>query len=483
MEKKVKKQGRNALRKGSYSIVVSIVIIAIVILLNKIVDQLPISYTQFDISTGKLYTIGQDTKDALKKLNQDVTIYLIAQKGSEDTNIEKLLEQYEANSKRIKVEKKDPIVNPSFTQKYTQDSISDNSLIVECGQRSKIITYSDLYESSIDYSTYTQTKTGFDGEGQITSAIAYVTSDSLPKVYYVEGHNEVAIPAELQSRIEKTNVELCPLSLLKEENVPEDAACILLNAPANDYSKEEAEKIMAYFEQGGRALILSDFIDQEMTNYNSLLEYFGIETVDGIVVESDKNHYVQKPYLLVPDIKMNTVTDGMTNGSQYVLVSGCQGFRVTDDKRESVVADELLATSSQAILKKNPKEMQSYEKEEGDVEGPFSVAMAISETDDATDESKHEDTRVVAIATSTLLDSSLNSSVADGNYTLYINALNWLVDLPETQTVSIPSKSLDMQFLTVTAAEGMLVSLIVCIILPFACFVVGGVVVFRRRRK
>ena len=194
-EKKVKKEKKDrkklhitwrknikTLRNGSYSVLVSVVVIAVVILLNMIVGQLPAKYTQFDISTGKLYTIGDETISTLKNLKEDITIYYIVQTSNEDSTIEKLLGQYEENSKHIKVVKKDPVVYPNFTAKYSDEQISENSLIVECGERNKVIDYNSLYETSVDYSTYQQSVTGFDGEGQITSAISYVTSDSLPVV-------------------------------------------------------------------------------------------------------------------------------------------------------------------------------------------------------------------------------------------------------------------------------------------------------------
>ena len=492
--KNKKKINMKALRNGSYSVLVSVVVIALVVLMNMIVGQIPTKYTQFDISTGKLYTIGNDTKNVLKNLEQDITIYYVVQSGSEDSNIEKLLEQYEANSKHIKVVKKDPVVYPSFVTNYSEDGIAENSLIVECGDRNKIVAYSTIYESTVDYSTYQQSVSGFDGEGQITSAISYVTSDSLPTVYYVEGHNEVDIPASLESRIEKANVELKSLSLLTAEEVPEDAAGLLLNSPGEDYSKEEAEKVVKYLASGGRAMILTDYVGKDMPNYQSILNTYGIEVVDGIVVESDKNHYVQMPYYLVPNISYTDVTSDMTGGSQYVLLSGCQGFTVSEDERDTVDVSQILTTSDGAYVKTDPQKMTTYDKEDGDVDGPFTVAAAITETvstegtgdeaentEDGQTDDNGKETRIVCFASSSVLDEAFNNTVADGNYTLYTNSLNWLVDTDETATVSIASKSMETQYLTVTAAKGAFCSIALCFILPAACLIAGGVVCYRRK--
>lgn len=491
-------KNRKTLRNGSYSVTISVVVIAVVILFNMIVNQLPTKYTQFDISTGKLYTIGDDTINALKALDQDITIYHVVQNGNEDSHIEKLLEQYEANSKHIKIVKKDPVVYPNFVKGYSEEGIAENSLIVECGERNKIIAYSSIYETTVDYSTYQQSVSGFDGEGQVTSAISYVTSDSLPVVYYVEGHNEVSIPSGLQDRIEKANIELKSLSLLTADEVPEDAAGLLLNSPGADYSKEEAEKVMAYLKTGGRAMILTDYVGKDMPNYQSILAAYGVEITDGIVIETDKNHYVQVPYYLVPNINYADVTSKMTGGSQYVLLSGCQGFSVSEDVRDTVNVSEILTTSDGAYIKSDPENMKTYEKEDGDVDGPFAVAAAVSETLNGTDEddSKAEtennsddakaetkETRMVCFASSSILDEAFNNSVADGNYTLYTNCLNWLVDTQEAETVSIASKSMETQYLTVTAARGAFFAVLLCFLLPAACLIVGGVICYRRKHR
>ena len=188
LKQKIKdSMNKKYIKNGSYSVVISAVFIVIVLVVNMIVGSLPSKYTEVDVSAQKLYSITDDTKNFLKKLDKDVTIYQVVQSGSEDETIKKLLEKYEEGSDHIKVEQKDPVVNPKFTSEYTSDDVAANSLIVVCGDRSKVVNYSSIYESSIDYNTYQSTTTGFDGEGQIDSAISYVTSEDLPVLYTLDG--------------------------------------------------------------------------------------------------------------------------------------------------------------------------------------------------------------------------------------------------------------------------------------------------------
>lgn len=76
-------------------------------------------------------------------------------------------------------------------------------MIVVSDKRSKVIPYSDLYESSVNYQTYSMETTAFDGEGQVTSAIAYVTTEDLPILYTLTGHEENDLDSSMQSAIEK----------------------------------------------------------------------------------------------------------------------------------------------------------------------------------------------------------------------------------------------------------------------------------------
>ena len=58
-----------------------------------------------------------------------------------------------------------------------------------------MIDYNDIFEYSYDYSSFSRSLDGYDAEGQITSALQYVTKDSseLPVVYEITGHGETSL--------------------------------------------------------------------------------------------------------------------------------------------------------------------------------------------------------------------------------------------------------------------------------------------------
>ena len=478
-EKKYIKKGINkkTLKNGSYSVVLSVIFVVIIVVVNLIVDAFPSTYTELDVSDQQLFSIGDQTKDFLKELDKDVTIYQIAQSGSEDEVVSKLLKKYEEASDHIKVEKKDPVVNPKFTSEYTDEEVSSNSLIVVCGDRSKIVDYNNIYESSMDYTTYSYTTSGFDGEGQITSAISYVTSDNLPVLYTLDGHGEKSLDSTLQEDIKKANIEIKSLNLLTEESVPEDADCLMINSPSTDISEDERDAIIEYLENGGKAMIFSDYTEESMDNFDAVLENYGVERVDGIVIEGDAQHYaMQMPYYLLPDVSSAEAVSDFSSQGYFVLAPYAQGIRQLDNVRDTLTIESLLTTSDEAYSKTDLN-TETLEKTDEDIDGPFDIGVSITEKvdDDKT-------TQIVYYSTANLMDSQINQMVAGGNEQMITESLNWMCSTDEASTISIPSKSLEVSYLTVTAYDAAYWKICVMGLIP-GVFLVVGFVVWLKRRK
>lgn len=93
------------------------------------------------------------------------------------------------------------------------------------------------------------------------------------------------------------------LNLLTEESVPDDADSVMLFSPQNDLSEEEADKLITYMENGGKAIIITSYSDKEMPNLQKVLNNYGIGTMAGVVLEADGQHYISgNPTYLVPNI-------------------------------------------------------------------------------------------------------------------------------------------------------------------------------------
>lgn len=464
-------------RAGGYSLAAAAVVIAIAVAVNLVVGALPADWTKTDLTSTGLYSLSSQTQQMVSALEDEVTVYWLVQSDTEDSTIGELLERYQDLSKNLKVEEVDPVVSPNFAQQYTTSTLYNNSLIVVCGDRSRYISYYDIYVT--DYESYYTTGTAstqFDGESQLTSAIDYVTNEDLPVVYTLTGHGESQLPSTLSDGAAEENVLLSELSLLTQESVPEDADALILYAPQSDISADEKEMLLTYLQGGGKLLLVTDYTDTAMPNLAEVMAYYGASLVDGIVMEGDSSHHMRgSSYYLLPDIGSHDITTPLADGGYYVLMPVAQGISVSDELRDGLTVTQLLTTTSASYAKADPYNLTTYDKEEGDLEGPFALGVAISEeVEDGT-------TGIVWLTTSYMFDESTDQLVSGANTDLFLNALDWMCQ--RESSISIRAKDLSTEYLTVPSADVSTWSLILVVTLPLAFILTGAYITVTRRKR
>ena len=461
-------KNRIALQGGSYSIIITAVVLAILIAVNVLVSALPTTLTKYDISSTKLYSITSNTKVVVNALEEDVTIYWIVQSGEEDAVIENLLNKYDSLSDHISVVKKNPDVYPTFAEQYTDETVQNNSLVVECGERSRFIGYDDIYVQEADMYSYSY-NTSFDGEGAITSAIDYVVTEDLPQLYVLEGHGEQELPSTFSDQIEKENIEVNILSLLTVDEIPEEADCILIYAPSSDISTEEKDMLSEYTKNGGKLMVVAGPVeDGSLDNLYSLLSDYGVEPCEGIVVESDREHYTLQPYVLLPDMNSDEITDSLIDEHYYAIMPISLGLDVSG--ADSSVTT-LMTTSDTSFSKIAGYDLETYEKEDGDIDGPFAVAVSV----DCDNEGQ-----IVWFTSSAFLEDMYNAFSSGANSDLAMNALSSLIG--EREAMAIRSKSLNYNYLNISSSTASLLKVLMIGVFPLAYLGIGIGVILRRRR-
>ena len=179
----------------------------------------------------------------------------------------------------------------------------------------------DMEELDIRY----ELPKGFDAEGQITSAIQYVTMDAnqLPVVYQITGHDEATIGSAFSDVISKSNMTLSSVELLNEESVPKDAAAIIINAPQKDFNKNDAQKVIDYLQKGGKAIIVGMHSETEMPNFASILDTYGVSLTTGPIADNDAQHYYNMggPLYLLPNVNSSSYTGSLSGGYVYLPIS------------------------------------------------------------------------------------------------------------------------------------------------------------------
>ncbi|XME03474.1 Gldg family protein [Lachnospiraceae bacterium C1.1] len=473
---------RNTLSLSVYSNAVIVIAIAISVVVNLFVNQIPSVYSEFDLTSNGVFTLTQDSKDFIAALDQDITIYVLGTKEQLENydykEVTNTLTQYSELSDHVKVVYKDPTLDPTFAQQFTSENVTIGSLIVVCGEHSKVVSTSDIYETEVDYSTYQQTRTAYDGEGQITSAISYVTSDDLPKLYVITGHNEASISdfTRLKSAIEKQNIEIEELQLIAADSIPEDASAVMILSPETDYSRDDAAKISDYLSNGGNLIISLNYTAEATPNIDSVLAAYGVNHINGIVFETDQSKMVQNPIYLLPNVESTTITNSLLSANLPALVPQASAFTVSNDAvPDTTEMEEALVTSDSSYVKTDVNNAESSAKEAGDVDGPFDIAVYIKDT------VSDNEAKIAAFSTDYIFEDEIDMNVGGANVSIATNALNDMID--QTLNATIPSKSYDTSYLTVNSGTAMLISFLLIIFLPIATLAAGIVVWYRRRKR
>ena len=464
-------------KAGSMSLILIFLVLAVAVMLNMIMSTLPTSYTKIDLSEKNLYTLSQQTKELAAGLEEDVTLTLVAPSGEEDPSILELLNRYAALSSHLKVKTVDPVLYPYYTKQFTEDDVYTNSVVVEGTKRSKLLSYYDIYRMSYnaDYSVHTD----FAGESEITGAIDYVISDRVPVIHLLQGHGESALSEGLKTAIESNNMALETISLLTVEAVPEEVECLVVCRPTADLSEAEAKMLGSYLRNGGKMMLLTDYIDAEMPNLMGLLEPYGLYEQKGIIIEGDSTYCLsQYPHYLLPEIVRHTITAPLLEGSYFILAPFSHGIGIDN----AALSDEytvttLLKTSDSAKIA-TPQEgtdgQYTYTVNE-ELSGPFNVGVSVERT---TSEKK---TQIVWFSTGYLMDDTVSAMVSGSNYDLLLNSLSWMVSLEDRITIHV--KDLDTEYLTANSFDVTLWSTILIIIIPLCLLIVGGVIWYRRKKR
>ena len=313
--------------------------------------------------------------------------------------------------------------------------------------------------------------TSFDGEGAITSAIDYVVTEDLPQLYVLEGHGESEMPSTLSDQIEKENYEIVKLSLLTVDEIPEEADCVVIYAPSSDISEKEAEMLRDYVRDGGKLLVAAGPVeDDSLTNLYSLLSYYDVDATEGIVVEGDRSHYAfNMPHVLMADMTSHAVTDSLMEENYYPILPIAQGLTVGYTSRGTVTS--LLTTSDASFSKVAGYALTTYEKEDGDIDGPFAVAVAIEDNSGG---------EIVWFTSSYFLEDMYNAYSSGSNVDMAMNALSFLVG--EREAIAIRSKSLNYNYLTISGSTSSLLKTLMIGVFPLSYLAIGILVILRKRK-
>ena len=130
-------------------------------------------------------------------------------------------------------------------------------------------------------------------EQDLVSALLIATGEQQKVVYFTTGHSErnttdASVESDgyglARAGLLGDNYIVRTLNLREVEEVPEDAAVVIMAGPRNSILKDEREMVERYLLNGGRGLFLID--DAINTQMNTTFAKFGVELPQGTLVDT-----------------------------------------------------------------------------------------------------------------------------------------------------------------------------------------------------
>lgn len=465
-------------RFGGYATLLVVAALAIVVGINLVVDQIP---AKLDMTQERLYSLSDQTKKLLDGLAVDVTVTTLGRVGSEDKLVKEVLDKMAARSRRIRLQTIDPETNPGWAKTYSAaGSLQAGSLVVAVSDtKFKTIDRYDLYNYQMNQQTYQNEITSLAAEQRLVSALQYVTATKLVTVYTVKGYGAASLTDYgLATTVTNQNYAVKDLELIAAGSVPTDADVVILANPSLDLTAADADRLRAYLAGGGRMLVLVDLakLGNRTPQLEELLGNYGLGLERLLVVEGDSTRFAySRPYYLLPKYEYHDIVAPLSSADLPLLVPGAMALKVLDLKKQSLKLEALLTTSANSWGKVDYSNAKTVEKERGDLEGPFTLAFAV--TDPARTASAR-DTKLVVVSSAEFLQSSLQQ-VAAGNADFFLNSLSWLSE--KKDDISVSAKSLQSYPLRINSLWGLILSAVVVLLIPLGTLGAGLAVWLRRR--
>ena len=247
------------------------------------------------------------------------------------------------------------MLHPSALTKYGTE---ENNIVISCKKtnRTTTVSFDDILVSSDSYYSTSSSASSFDGDGQLTSALNYVTSDKEYKAYYTSGHGESSLSSEVTSLLTKSRISTSDLLLMTTTSIPDDCDLLIIDGATSDFTKDEVKLLSSYLKKGGKVVTLLAQTNKSMKNLYGLLKDYGLTVQSGYIADTERS-YQGNYYYLIPNL---SVSGDMASGisSNSVMMINSKGMTQSTPVRDSISTDAFMTTSSNGYAVTEKKQTQ-----------------------------------------------------------------------------------------------------------------------------
>jgi len=458
----------------------------------------------WDVTDSQIFTLSEESKKAIKDINKEITIYTFGYE--EESPFVKFVKQYTAVNSNIKWLMLNNETNLELMQEIG-DSYNSTLVIVMSGDKRIIITPEQDFATA-DYVTGNTIDTT---EEKMTNTILSLAEENQPNIYFSTGHNEF-VPGQdgmiynMTSSLANEAYNVETINLLTTD-IPDNCDILAIVSPTQDFSENEANKVIAYINKGKNLFVSKDMSNDakaQFPNLQKVLDLYGVTIENnGLVVETSASkaytspeQNVASPVVFFPELSSTheITADLYKEQSRLkVLMSFTGRLKFVDDATLSNlnVSKEVIVSSSDTsgfatdFSKDAAQAIASAEMGVCDIGATLTKTISAPTTEEGGD-GKTLESKLVVFASSTFFNDE--PSIANSNYPnvysgnnkdLILNSFSYLANKEYTMTIRKTSAS--SQFAYVPSDTQSKVVLAIIFIFPM-CIVLIGIFVFAYRR-
>ncbi len=472
------------------ALVITAVVLVATILLNVVVslmsDKLP--GMSIDLTSKGAFQLSETSIKLAQNVKKDLKITFLddkqsyRSKASSNTyyaQVMAIAEEYGKYNNKISAEYVSIVDNPNLENKYPQETLSADNIIVSCGDKYRILDQYDIFNVKSYYSTYSyiassKAEEAFDG------AILSVTSTESTKLAIVED-NSTEDFTYFKNILEQNNYELVSVKL-EQEDIPKDAKMLIVFTPEKDFSKTAAKKIRTYLENnkeyGKNMLYIPSSKTYKTPNLDEVLSDWGITVGDGLAYELESSSvYGRNMYDgILCYMGSNAFTSKFDDNSAPVISSYARPITLDSDAE----TQSLLQYSSKSGV--CPSDADDSYDFTGNAKGNIIIAGYGVNGIFANDKkSSDKISTVFVFGSSTMFEKTiLASTYSDQKYILAM--------LSEScgrvnQEISVEAKELTQYDVQIDNNSASVIGLVCYVGLPIAVICAGLIVFVKRRNK
>ena len=464
--------------------ILSLLVLAVVVMVNYLSRDY---FGRFHWSTRSKIELSPLTLKFLSSLTNRVKVTLYYNRDEPFYNsVFSLLNEYHQANPRITVDSLDYLRDAAAAQRVkTQYKLTlptaTNLIIFECEGRPMVVDGNALTRYVLEPVTNEQERefrrkpVEFRGEQMFTSALLAVSSPKPLHAYFLEGHGEHPIDSDdkdygyldFAAITRQNNIETRSLSLAGTNTVPVDCHLLVIAGAYREIPPPELQKIDEYLNQGGRLLLLFNFLSvNRETGLEKIVAKWGVSVGENIIKDPST---VSGSDVLVTSFSKHMLVNPLLGLSLELVEPRSVGKLATGSPTANAPQVEQLAFSSPKSFATNDQgHLQAF---------PLMVAVEKGALKGAIAE--RGATRMIVAGDSLFLANHLIGAAANRDFAGY--ALNWLLDRTQLLNGLGPRPIVEYRLLS-TPNQLEKTRWILLAGMPGGTLLLGGLVWLRRRK-